>query len=61
MAPEAFIFQLPQYECSIIVAFTEVVCDPAGIVSAGYSVRYHDDVMTTLKSDCSNLSLLLSV
>ena len=57
---EALIFELPQYKRGIIVADTEVVHNPGDFLLMN-SFRYQDDVTMTLKSDWSNLKILMSV
>ena len=57
---EALIFELPQYKRGIIVADTEVVHNPGDFLLMN-SFRYQDDVTMALKSDWSNLKILMSV
>ena len=51
---------MPQYECALswLILKWYTILEDFFLLD---SVRYHDDVMTTLKSDLSNLKILMSV
>ena len=59
-SPEPLIFPLPQNKRAIIVADTVEDTILEHSVSLLDSVRYCDNVMTTLKFDWYNLKLLIS-